>query len=92
MATVILTLTIMPDSPEADLAAIEAQARKAIAAFAGRGECRAEQKPVAFGLCSVNLMFVLDEAKGGTEELEKTIAALPQVSSVEVTDVRRAIG
>lgn len=49
-------------------------------------------EPVAFGLQALVFMFSVDEAKGGTEELEKKIAEMPGVSSVQVTDVRRAVG
>lgn len=92
MARVIITLTIMPESPDTDLAQIEQQARKDILAFVGNTEFKVEQIPVAFGLKSLNITFVMDEAKGDTEKLEKTIAAMPHISSVEVTDVRRSIG
>ena len=92
MAKVVISLKIMPESPETDLAKIEVAAKEKIAAFAGEGELKAEQEPVAFGLKSLNLIFVMDESKGSTEELEKNIASVEGVNSVEVTDVRRAIG
>jgi translation elongation factor EF-1beta len=37
-------------------------------------------------------MFVMDENKGATDELEESISKLNDVNSVEVVDVRRAIG
>jgi translation elongation factor aEF-1 beta len=94
MARVILTLTIMPSSPETDLNAIEAKAKEAIVSFTDDDdtEFKIEQKPVAFGLKSLNVTFVMDEDKGGTEEVEKKIASLENVNSAEITDVRRAIG
>ena len=92
MARVIITLTIMPESPETDFSVIETEAKKCILSFVGRSEFKVEQKPIAFGLNSLNITFVMDEAKGSTEELEKQIAAIPHISSVEVTDVRRSIG
>ena len=92
MARVVVTLTIMHSSPDVDLSSIEELAKKEIVAFAGETEFKVEQKPVAFGLKSVNVTFVMDESKGSTEELEKKIAAIEQVNSVEVTDVRRTVG
>ena len=92
MARVIVTFTIMPESPEVDFSTIEAEAKREIIAFAGKTEFKVEQKPVAFGLKSLNIMFVMDEAKGSTESVEKKVAAVAGVSSCEVTDVRRTIG
>jgi elongation factor 1-beta len=92
MAKVIITLKIMPESPEAPLHSIESKSIALIKAFAGDVETKTEITPVAFGLKSVNIKFVLDESKGGTDKLEDQIAEIPDVNSVEVTDVRRIIG
>jgi len=92
MAKVVVTLKIMPESPDTDLLKIEEEARKKIAGFAGEGDMKAEQEPVAFGLKALKIVFVMDESKGSTEELEKDIASTEGVNSVEVIDVRRAIG
>ncbi len=92
MANVIVTLKIMPESPDTDLSLIESESKKMIEAFAGKGDMKAEQEPVAFGLKALKIMFILDENKGTTDKLEAEIAAVAGVNSVEVTDVRRAIG
>ena len=92
MAQVIITFTIMPTSPDVDLSVIEQQAKKEIVVFAGETGFKIEQKPIAFGLKALIVIFVMDEDKGSTEALEKKICALQGVSSCEVTDVRRAIG
>ena len=91
MASVIITLKLMPESPEIDLAELEAQAKKKIEAFGGEVG-KVEIEPVAFGLKAVNLIFVMDEAKGATDSLESDIEAIEGVNSVEITDVRRTIG
>jgi len=91
MATVVITLTIMPESPNTDLSKLEVEATKLISEFGGKVG-KVDIKPIAFGLRSLNLIFIMDEAKGSTESLEKDIAELKGVSSAEVTDVRRAIG
>ena len=92
MAQAIVTLKIMPDSPETDLAELTEKAKTFIVQFAGEGDMKIEEQPVAFGLKAVQIIFVMDEQIGSTEELEKNIAAVEGISSVEVTDVRRAIG
>jgi elongation factor 1-beta len=92
MAHVIITLKIMPDSPEVDLAAVEEQAKKQIQGFAGKTESKTEQEPIAFGLKALKMTFVMDESKGPTDALEEKIRAIEGVNSVEVVDVRRAVG
>ena len=92
MANAIITLKIMPEDPSVDLKHIEVEAKKRIAHFAGEGETRVEIEPIAFGLKAVKIMFVTDEKKGGTDSLEAEIQKIKGVNSVEVIDVRRAIG
>ncbi|HLC55508.1 MAG TPA: elongation factor 1-beta [Candidatus Nanoarchaeia archaeon] len=92
MANVVITLRIMPESPETDLKAIEEKVSRQITKFAGEGQIKIEQKPVAFGLKAVEFTFVMDEAKGSTEALESRIREMDGVNSAEVTDVRRAVG
>ncbi len=92
MASVVVTLKIMPESPDSDLSAIETEAMKDIVAMYGKIETRSEKIPIAFGLSSLNLKFVIDESRGSTEVLERKLEQIPHVNSVEVIDVRRAIG
>ncbi|MEE9525016.1 MAG: elongation factor 1-beta [Candidatus Woesearchaeota archaeon] len=92
MANVVVTLKIMPESPEVDLHKIEADAKKKIIDFAGEGDMKVEQVPVAFGLKSIDIIFIMDESKGSTEPIEDSISDIKGVQSVEITDVRRAVG
>ncbi len=92
MAQVIVTLRIMPNSPNMDLSKIEDKAKKEIIEFCNSQEFKTSIEPIAFGLKALNIIFVMDENKGSTEELEKKINQIEGVESVEVTDVRRAIG
>jgi elongation factor 1-beta len=92
MASVVVTLRIMPNNPEIDLSKIEESAKKEIVGFCNSQEFKTKVQPVAFGLKALEVIFVMPEDKGSTEELEKKISALEGVESVEVTDVRRAIG
>lgn len=91
MADVVVTLKIMPDSPETDLDSIKGKADSLISDFGGEVG-KTEITPIAFGLNSLTLIFVMDEEKGSTEELEDKVAEIDGVQSVEVTDVRRAVG
>ena len=91
MAQVFITLKIMPDSPETDLEKVADEATLLIKEFGGDIH-RSEQKPVAFGLIQVELTFIMDESVGSTDKLEEQIAGVEGVTSVDVIDVRRAIG
>ena len=92
MANVVITLKIMPESPDTDLSKITEEAKAKITSFAGEGDMKTEEEPIAFGLKALKILFVMDESKGSTEELEKDISSLDGVNSVEVVDVRRAVG
>ncbi len=92
MADVSITLKIMPDSPDVNLKEVESQALDKIKSFSGMENYKVEIEPVAFGLKAVKILFVMDEAKGATDPLEEDIGKISGVNSVEVTDVRRAIG
>ncbi len=92
MANVILTLKIMPESPDVDLSKLYSKIEPLIKEFTGESEFRKEEEPVAFGLKALKIIFVMDENKGSTEELEKKIAEVDGVNSVDVIDVRRAVG
>jgi len=91
MAQVVITLRIMQESPDVDLVKIEADSKVLIKRFGGEVG-KVEINPVAFGLKALDLFFVMDESKGSTEVLENEIANFDGVTSVEVIDVRRAIG
>ena len=91
MATVIVTMKIMPSSPDENLDSIKEQASKLITDFGGTIG-KTEVQPVAFGLNALVIMFAQDESLGDSEEAEKKIAAISGVNSVQVTDVRRAVG
>ncbi len=92
MAVVVVTLKIMPESPEVDLSSIQNKAEEEIKKFAGNTEIKTEQEPIAFGLKALKIIFVMDENKGSTDSLEESIKTISGVNSVEAVDVRRAIG
>ncbi|MBI4149162.1 elongation factor 1-beta [Candidatus Woesearchaeota archaeon] len=91
MANVIVSLKIMPESPQADWSSIKKKATRLIEEFGG-AVGREKLENIAFGLQALTLTFVMSEALGSTEKLEESISRISGVQSVEVTDVRRAIG
>lgn len=92
MTNAIVTLKIMPESPESDLDSIRDESLKFIEDFAGKGDTKVEQEPIAFGLKALKIIFIMDESIGSTDALEEKIAKLDHVNSVDVIDVRRAVG
>jgi len=92
MAKVVVTLRIMPQSTDVNLSEIESEAKGKIIDFCNSNEFKTHIEPIAFGLKALNILFVMDEGKGSTEKLENIINQINGVESVEVTDVRRAIG
>lgn len=91
MAQVIITLKIMPKSPDVDLAEIEKKAKEEIKKFGG-DVGKTEKELIGFGLEALKVFFSMDESKGSTEPLENEIKKIKDVLNVEVIDVRRAIG
>lgn len=92
MANAIITIKIMPETPDEDLARIESEATTILDHMAGPGDRRTVIEPIAFGLNAINLTFVVDEKKGSADPIAEKINEIPGVQSAEITDVRRAIG
>jgi len=90
MGEVIVTFKVMPEGLEVDLKKLESDMRGVISKYAEVG--RVEIEEVAFGLKALNFIVVVDENKGGTDIVEDNMRNVEGVNSVEVTDVRRAIG
>jgi elongation factor 1-beta len=88
MAKVIITIKVMPESPEVDLAKLNEDIELQIKDYGGEMMNIAEE-PVGFGLVALLAKFKLSEDKGGTEPLEKQIAKIGGVNSVEVVGLDR---
>lgn len=92
MARVIITLKVMPESLNINLNLLGKKITKEINRFAGNPEIKIQTEEVAFGLKSLKVIFVMEESLGSTENLENKISQITGVNSVEIVDVRRAIG
>lgn len=93
MAKVIISLKIMPQSPDVDLDAVQTRALEIISEFGSEGETKQEKVPIAFGLQALTIMFVVDEDIGAnTEKLEEKLCTIEGISTAQVTDLRRALG
>ena len=93
MAEVIITLKIMPTNPEINLDNLELKAKEKIKEFIREDSTmKVSVEPIAFGLKAVNIIFVMDEAIGSPDPLAEDIEKFEDVTSAEITDVRRALG
>ena len=92
MARIVVTLKIMPESPETDFKTIESDSKKLIENFVGKTETKIEYEEIGYGLKALKLTFIMDESKGSTDAMEDQIRNVDGVQSVEVIDVRRTIG
>lgn len=91
MASVFVTIKIMPETTDVDLKVLEGKAKEKIVEFGG-DVATVEIEPIAFGLNALLISFIMDEKKGSPDPLEESISEIEGVASATVTDVRRTIG
>ncbi|MDR2967598.1 MAG: elongation factor 1-beta [Methanobacteriaceae archaeon] len=87
MGEVVATVKLMPEGPDVDLEQIKVNVQDTVNEDAEFHKI--DEEPIAFGLVSLNVMFIVDDGEGGTEVVEEKLAKIPGVSSIEVLDVRR---
>ena len=90
MATVVIILKLMPESPSTDLNAIKAESRIRLEKE-GAKNISFEEKPIAFGLKAIMVKTDMPEEKG-TDIVESLLSSIPHVSSVTIEDYRRVFG
>ncbi|MDD3985777.1 MAG: elongation factor 1-beta [Methanobacterium sp.] len=87
MGEVLATIKLMPESPEIDLAKVKTGIENSIPENTELHSI--EEEPIAFGLVALNVMVIVDDGEGGTEQIEENLSKLEDVASIEVVDVRR---
>lgn len=87
MAEVLAQIKIMPEDVETDLAELKNEVIKNCPPGVRIGGVKV--KPIAFGLNSLLVNVILEDAEGGTEKVEQAFAKLKGVESVEVVGVTR---
>lgn len=90
MGTALITINLMPSSPEVDLEKLKEEAKKVIEENKGT-KTRFEEIPIAFGLKSVHAFFDLDESNE-LEPIENALEKIENISSIKMIDMRRAFG
>lgn len=82
MARVIAVIKVMPESMER----FEEIKNRIIEM---KGISKVEEEPIAFVLKALKITVVVEDAKGGTEKIEKDLQDLSGVSSIEVIAIGR---
>jgi len=90
MGTALITLKLMPKTPEVDLEKLKADAKKVVEENKGK-KVRFEEVPIAFGLKAIHLFFDLDESDE-LEPIENKLGEIEKMGSVTMIDMRRAFG
>jgi len=80
----------MPSSPETDLREIEESSKSIVNEMGGKN-CQTSEEPIAFGLKAIIVFFGWPEEKD-LESLEEKLKKIENVNSVQLLDIRRAIG
>ncbi len=91
MVNVIVTLKVMPESPETSLSNIKDKIEREIKKFGGVVG-KVEEEPIGFGLVSLIFTFSLDEKKSNLDPLEDSIKKIDGVGNTEVVSITRAFG
>jgi elongation factor 1-beta len=76
---------VLPEGLEVDLDKLKDDIGKALPH--GAVLRASEQRPVAFGLKALHILIVLDDKKGGADQVETAIASVPGVQSVEIVEM-----
>jgi elongation factor 1-beta len=90
MGIAAVKIRILPTSPEVDLERLKKTAKVIIERMGGKN-CRFEEEPIAFGLKAIIALFAWPEELE-LDSLEGFLNKIEQVSSLQVTDIRRALG
>jgi len=90
MGTALVTIRIMPESPNSNLEEIQKKAKEIVEKNKGKKPLT-KTEPIAFGLNAVILNFALDESLS-IDNIENPLKKIKGVNSAEVIDFRRAFG
>src|SRR3989442_12846547 len=83
MGSVAVTFRIMPEDADTDLESIRSRVRATL----GSALRDLREPPVALGLHAILAVAIVNDASGGSDLFEQSLAAIPGVGSVEAVDV-----
>ena len=85
LGEVAIIYRVMPEGPEVDLENLKKNISDIIPDRARLNKI--EEKPVAFGLKSLEVQIILNDREGGAEEIEQSLGKIENVQSVETVHV-----
>ena len=85
MGEVAIIYKIMPAGTDVDLLELKARITSNIKEPIKLNKI--DEKPIAFGLKALEVQVIMDDKKGGAEELEKYLNDIEGVESVEVVHI-----
>jgi len=91
MSNVVVTLKIMPESIDINLDKLADKIEEKVHSLFGNVAFKFQKEPVAFGLNALIVNFVIGESESSDDLIEK-IKEIEGVNSVNMIDIRRAIG
>lgn len=91
MATAGIQFKIMPDGVDTNLEELKIKIKEKVETFESGVFNGAEEQPIAFGLKALIITIALSEDEE-SDAVEKAISEIEGISSVELTDYRRAVG
>lgn len=83
MGNVAVTLKVMPESPDVDLAVLKKKIEDIFLQFEEAKLQQINEKPIGFGLVALQVLITLPDSAGGTEGIEQALAGIEGVASVE---------
>ena len=90
MGIAAVKIKIMPTSPDINLEEIKTTTKELIEKMGGKN-CSFEQEPIAFGLEAIIAFFAWPEELE-LENLEQSLNGVEGINSIQVIDMRRALG
>lgn len=91
MAQVLFKIKIMPEDIGIDLVKLKEEIKKVIEHYKGHVTNDSEEE-VAFGLKSLMVDFWIDDKETDSDEVEDNLRNVEGVGSLEILDIRRALG
>jgi len=80
-----LQYRILPEGLETDLDKLKNDIEKALPE--GARLRASEQRPLAFGLNALHVLIVMDDKKGGADQVEAALTSVPGVQSAEIVEM-----
>lgn len=85
MSEVIVTFKVMPESSDVDMDALEARIKESLKPD------RMSKEPVAFGIFSLQVIKIIEDAEGEMEKAEGALRSLEGVGEVEVASLTKTL-